>query len=63
MQAWRQKKYRDWEVSNVESKLVKKLKMSNFMFMVKTLAFKASLIGVPYANYVWLALELEEARK
>jgi len=47
----------------VESKLVEKLKMPNFMFMVKTLAFKASLIGVPYANYVWLALELEDERK
>ena len=47
----------------MENKLVEKLKMPNFMFMVKTLAFKASLVGVPYANYLWLALELEDARK
>ena len=43
--------------------MVEKLKMPNFMFMVKTLAFKASLVGIPYANYAWLAPELEDARK
>ena len=47
----------------MESKLVDKLKIPNFMLMVKTLTFKASLIDVPHANYVWLALELEDARK
>ena len=37
--------------------------MTAFRFFVKVFALKAMLVGVPYADYVWLFLQLSELKQ
>lgn len=39
------------------------LNIDHLMNMATKLSFEASLIGVPYANYVWMALVFYDSKK
>ena len=38
------------------------IRLSRLRYFIKDAAFIADMIGVPYANYIWITLQLSEGK-